>query len=445
MQRRIFRTLCLFAVGTIALTVILFACVNGIHGISLSETLPLLIPAVTVLALVICLGAYILSRRLLHLQLDEKNADSALNPLRKQLNDQGARLRKSAAQLEASDGGLRMIMENMSEGIVFLRADGIIISMNRSAEAMLDLGKSGAYIGKHIFAACQNPYFQAAVYDAMGGRSSQEILYLHNTSVELLANPVRAEGTVSAVMLFLFDVTEKLAADQIRREFSANVSHELKTPLTSISGYAELLTNGLVQPQDVQRFSGKIYREAQRLIGLINDIIKLSRLDENESDIPTAETDLHAIAAAVAARLAPASEQYQVTVSVTGEPSTVWGSEPLLDEMIYNLCENAIKYNRPGGHVELRTEKAADCALLTVSDDGIGIPREHQSRVFERFYRVDKSHSKETGGTGLGLSIVKHGAHFHKATIELESVQGRGTTVRLRFPLPAEKRPEGAE
>ncbi len=439
MQKRIFRCLCLFSIIAIAVLIVLFAFLCSRYGLAFTEMLPHMIPAVTLLLILIFIGALLLSRKLVRLRLDESSADAELTPLRKQIKDQGAQLRKSEARLEEREGGLRMIMENMSEGIVFLRSDGIILSMNRSAEVMFSVDNDTNYEGKHAFAVCRNPYFQAAVYDAMGGRSSQEILYLGGTSVELLANPVRAEGSVSAVILLLFDVTEKLAADQMRREFSANVSHELKTPLTSISGYAELLTNGLVQPQDVKRFSGKIYHEAQRLIDLINDIIKLSRLDENEPDIPTADTDLQVIAHSVAARLAPAAERYQVSVSVTGVPCVICGSEPLLDEMIFNLCENAIKYNRVNGFVEINTTVNDKEVLLSVIDNGIGIPREHQSRVFERFYRVDKSHSKETGGTGLGLSIVKHGAHFHKAAIELDSVPDRGTTIRLRFPKNSDK------
>ena len=434
MRKRIFRYLCFFAIGAIAVLITFSAVIINAQGISIRNALPELLFVITVLVIGILLSAYILSRKLTKLRLDERTGDTELNPLHKQIKDQGARLRRSAAQLEAREGELRMIMENMSEGIVFLRSDGVILSMNSSAETMFGLGNSENYEGNHVFAVCSNPYFQAAVYDAMGGRSSEEILYLSGTSVELLANPVRAEGSVSAVILLLFDVTEKLAADQMRREFSANVSHELKTPLTSISGYAELLTNGLVQPQDVQRFSGKIYHEAQRLIDLINDIMNLSRLDENEPDIPTAETDLQAIATSVAARLAPTAERFNVSVSVTGQSCIIVGSEPLLDEMVFNLCENAIKYNRTNGFVEINTTETSKEIVLSVADNGIGIPREHQNRVFERFYRVDKSHSKETGGTGLGLSIVKHGAHFHKAAIDLESVPDRGTTIRLRFP-----------
>jgi len=439
MQRRIFRYLCLFAVSAIAVMCVLFAFISNRFGSGFVSTLPYLIPAITVLLVLVFIGAQLLSKKLVRLRLDGRSPDAELNPLREQIKDQGAQLRKSEARLEEREGGLRMIMENMSEGIVFLRSDGIILSMNRSAEAMFGVDNGSNYEGKHAFAVCSNPYFQAAVYDAMGGRSSQEILYLSGTSVELLANPVRVDSMVSAVILLLFDVTEKLAADQMRREFSANVSHELKTPLTSISGYAELLTNGLVQPQDVSRFSEKIYHEAQRLIDLINDIIKLSRLDENEPDIPTSDVDLQVIALSVASRLAAAAERYQVSVSVTGEPCVINGSEPLLEEMIFNLSENAIKYNRPGGTVEIHTSVSEKDILLSVIDTGIGIPREHQSRVFERFYRVDKSHSKETGGTGLGLSIVKHGAHFHKATIDLDSIPDRGTTIRLRFPRSAVK------
>ena len=227
---------------------------------------------------------------------------------------------------------------------------------------------------------------------------------------------------------------EHARQDALRREFTANVSHELKTPLTSISGYAELLQNGMVKQEDIPRFSGTIYREAQRLIVLVNDIIRLSRLDDKDVQEERQPVPLRPLCSEVAAALAPAAEQKGVTMALTGGDPTVVGIRQILGEIVYNLCDNAIKYNRPGGRVTLDLKEGEDFVLLSVQDTGIGIPEEEQGRVFERFYRVDKSHSKEMGGTGLGLSIVRHGAAYHNAAVAVQSAPGRGTTFTVRFP-----------
>ena len=223
--------------------------------------------------------------------------------------------------------------------------------------------------------------------------------------------------------------------EQLRREFSANVSHELKTPLTSISGFAELMEQGVMSEDEVRGFSHDIYKESQRLIALIDDIMKLSQLDEDAVLPKTEEVDLYELAADVLDVLHPAAEKQGIELELSGEHVTVMGVYRLLDEMVYNLCDNAIKYNQPGGSVRVHTSSDGRSVRLKVSDDGIGIPEEHQGRVFERFYRVDKSHSKEIGGTGLGLSIVKHGAQFHDAEVELWSKPGVGTSVTIVFPI----------
>ncbi|HEY8464614.1 MAG TPA: ATP-binding protein [Bacillota bacterium] len=219
----------------------------------------------------------------------------------------------------------------------------------------------------------------------------------------------------------------------MRREFTANVSHELKTPLTSILGYAELMMNGMVQPEDMAVAGGRIYDETRHFLNLVEDTIQLSKLDEKSIQLPWTEIDLLALAREVAARLAPLAQQKQITLAVNGEKAVVCGVRPLLEEMVYNLCDNAIKYNKEQGRAEVKVSISGEEVRLTVADNGIGIPREHQSRVFERFYRVDQSHSRETGGTGLGLSIVKHGAEFHRARLELSSTPGKGTTVTMIF------------
>lgn len=226
---------------------------------------------------------------------------------------------------------------------------------------------------------------------------------------------------------------EKEAVSNMRKEFSANVSHELKTPLTSISGYAEIMKNGMVRPADIPLFSERIYKEARRLITLVEDIIKLSKLDEESIELEKEEVDLYDLTREVISRLAPQASQKNVWMEMTGEPVKYFGIRQILDEMIYNVCENAIKYNNDGGRVTVWVGNTLDGAKVSVSDNGIGIPKEHQERIFERFYRVDKSHSKERGGTGLGLSIVKHGALLHGAKVSVESEPGKGTKIEMQF------------
>ena len=238
---------------------------------------------------------------------------------------------------------------------------------------------------------------------------------------------------------------EKEAVSNMRKEFSANVSHELKTPLTSISGYAEIMKNGMVRPQDIPLFSERIYKEARRLITLVEDIIKLSKLDEESVELEKQDVDLYELTREIISRLSPQASQKSIRMEVTGEPVKYFGIRQILDEMIYNVCENAIKYNNEYGRVSVWVGNTLDGPKITVSDTGIGIPEEHHERIFERFYRVDKSHSKEIGGTGLGLSIVKHAAAYHGAKIQMESELGVGTTVTVTFPAakraPAEQTP----
>ena len=227
---------------------------------------------------------------------------------------------------------------------------------------------------------------------------------------------------------------EKEAVSNMRKEFSANVSHELKTPLTSISGYAEIMKNGMVRPADVPVFSERIYKEARRLINLVEDIIKLSKLDEESVELEKQEVDLYEMTREIVSRLAPQAQQRNIRMEVTGEPVTYFGIRQILDEMIYNVCENAVKYNNENGRVSVWVGNTLEGPKVTVTDTGIGIPEEHHERIFERFYRVDKSHSKERGGTGLGLSIVKHGALLHGAKVTVDSVPGKGTRIEMQFP-----------
>ena len=231
---------------------------------------------------------------------------------------------------------------------------------------------------------------------------------------------------------------EKEAVSNMRKEFSANVSHELKTPLTSISGYAEIMKNGMVRPADIPVFSERIYKEARRLITLVEDIIKLSKLDEESVELEKEEVDLYDLTMEIVSRLSPQASQKHIRMEVTGEQVNCFGIRQILDEMVYNVCENAIKYNNEGGRVSVWVGATLDGPKISVSDTGIGIPKEHQERIFERFYRVDKSHSKERGGTGLGLSIVKHGALLHGAKVSVDSAPGKGTRIEMLFPKDKE-------
>ena len=328
-----------------------------------------------------------------------------------------------------------MITENMSEGLFVVDRNYQILSYNKSA--MQIFGMDPRQEHENLLAVNRSEGFRNAVDSALKGRHTQENLELNGRVYQIIANavcqPDFAEDMVGAVILVL-DVTEKEAQEQYRREFTANVSHELKTPLTSISGIAEIIRNGIVKPEDIPHFAGKIYDESQRLIALIGDIIKLSRLDENQVPMERETVDMLEMARDVVQQLSSVARKSGVTLVANGTHGQVQGVRQVLGEMVYNLCENAVKYNRAGGRVWVDVQQVADHVVLRVKDTGIGIPAAEQGRIFERFYRVDKSHSKAVGGTGLGLSIVKHGAALHHATISVSSEPEQGTEITLTFP-----------
>lgn len=272
------------------------------------------------------------------------------------------------------------------------------------------------------------------VEQALTGIKGEQTVLLSSGNYLAAASPVRSEGIVFGVVLLLFDVTQKHQAEQLRREFTANVSHELKTPLHAISGYSELMKNGIVPAGDIPAFSEKIYTEAQRMIRLVENTLHLSRLDEGETDMQWAQTELYGISQQVLAELSAPAELANVSLQLEGSPVTIRAIPQLVSGILFNLTDNAVKYNRSGGSVTLHLEEQEKYVLLTVSDTGIGIPPEHQDRIFERFYRVDKSHSKAVGGTGLGLSLVKHAALILGADIRIKSTLGKGTSVTVRFP-----------
>lgn len=358
-----------------------------------------------------------------------------LSPFLQRIAAQNREIDARMAEIRKQQQEFSMITENMSEGLFVVDRNYQILSYNKSA--MQIFGMDPGQEHENLLAVNRSEGFRNAVDSALKGRHTQENLELNGRVYQIIANavcqPDFAEDMVGAVILVL-DVTEKEAQEQYRREFTANVSHELKTPLTSISGIAEIIRNGIVKPEDIPHFAGKIYDESQRLITLIGDIIKLSRLDENQVPMERETVDMLEMARDVVQQLSSVARKSGVTLVANGTHGQVQGVRQVLGEMVYNLCENAVKYNRAGGRVWVDVQQVADHVVLRVKDTGIGIPAAEQGRIFERFYRVDKSHSKAVGGTGLGLSIVKHGAALHHATISVSSEPEQGTEITLTFP-----------
>ena len=352
-----------------------------------------------------------------------------LSPLLGRIASQNRQIRTQLDEMKAKQQEFATITENMNEGLLVIDQQTAVLSYNTAALRLLGADK----VEGSVFSLNRSEQFRDAVDASLHGRHSQALMELSERTYQLIANPVHEHDQVVGAVLLLLDVTEREERENLRREFTANVSHELKTPLTSISGFAELMKNGMVKPEDVPHFAGNIYSEAQRLITLVGDIIRLSQLDEGTTGLEKVPLDLAKVTESVVERLRGAAEQRGITFSLQLEQATVLGNQQILDEMVYNLCDNAIKYNKEQGSVHVTVDPNKGHPVLTVSDTGIGIPYAEQGRVFERFYRVDKSHSKEIGGTGLGLSIVKHGAAYHNAKVELESVPGKSTTVRVLF------------
>ena len=420
------------------------------------------VPVMIAMAVLIVLGVLILAEfqtKRIIAPINQMNPDDPqagdvydeLAPLVRRLEKQKETIRQQMEILKEKQEEFSAITENMREGFLVVDSKGDVMSYNKSALKLLGIpeGEEGM-LSRHgnaaweehektdanvnIISINRSENFRRVVNEALKGSHCEEMLDVGNRHYQIIANPVAESEERSGAVVVILDVTEQQGREELRREFTANVSHELKTPLTSISGYAEIMMNGMVQPADMGRFSGKIYKEAQRLITLVGDIIRLSQLDEEKVQMEKSPVDLHLLASDVVKRLQDVAKKNQVTLMLTGKPTVVNGNPQILDEMIYNLCDNAIKYNKPFGEVEVNVAMIKDHPVLTVEDDGIGIPPEDQERIFERFYRVDKSRSKARGGTGLGLAIVKHAASYHGARIELESELGRGTTITVRFP-----------
>ena len=360
-----------------------------------------------------------------------------LSPVLHRIASQQRQLKWQQLGLEQKENELDTIINGMSDGMILLGTDHKILSINQAALRILHETKE--CVGRDILMTSRNRELHKAIERASEGVSASLRTVIDGCVYEVNAAPVQNNEEISGIVLLLFDITEKEKAEQMRREFTANVSHELKTPLTSISGYAELLAGGLVQEDDKKPFYGKIYDEAQHMKTLINDIIDLSHLDEGAAELEKADVDLEQIARACITELTTAAEAMQVSVSLESEPAVIRGVPQQVKSIVFNLIENAIKYNREQGSVEVIVQSSVNEAVLRVRDTGIGIPPEDQKRIFERFYRVDKSRSKEIGGTGLGLSIVKHAALIHNAKIDLKSKVGKGTEFTVIFPKDSAK------
>ena len=354
------------------------------------------------------------------------NTYDEISPLLHRIEKQNKQISAQVAQLKEKTDQFEQTTSSMSEGLVLLDSEGKILSINPAAARLFETSK--ACVGLDFLVVDRSQAMSGGVKQALAKQHCDFHITKHGSEYQIGISPIVSGNRLLGAVVLAFDVTEQVNAQRNRQEFTANVSHELKTPLQSILNSAQLLQSGLVKPEDVQKFTGYICSEAERLLQLINDIIRLSQLDESV-EFPQESVNLYAVTSQVLQTLLPAADSRNITVELLGEHTVITGVRQLAYELIYNLCDNAIRYNKDGGKVTVTVGKDS----ITVKDTGIGIPKEHQARIFERFYRVDKSHSRETGGTGLGLSIVKHAAQQLGAIIELESEPNIGTTVIVKF------------
>lgn len=354
-----------------------------------------------------------------------------LSPLLNRINRQHNQITAQMRELKKRTDQFAQITASMNEGLVLLDNRGCILSINPAAIEIF--GAEPSCVGQDFLSVDRSHDMSVAIQAALKDGHSEIHASRKGLIYQFDISRIAADGETAGVVILAFDITEKETAEQNRREFTANVSHELKTPLQGIIGSAELIENGMVKPEDMSRFVGHIRLEAQRLVTLIGDIIRLSQLDEG-GDMPRENVDLLSVASVVADDLLPSADGQGISIAVEGSPANVYGVKRLLYEIVYNLCDNAIKYNRQGGSVKISTVSEGGFSSVTVSDTGIGIAPEYQNRIFERFFRVDKSHSKSSGGTGLGLSIVKHAVQYHHGKIELTSAPGKGTSITVSFP-----------
>lgn len=375
-------------------------------------------------------------------QPEDNESYVEIAPLLTKISWQKKTIQEQLEQAKKQQEEFAQITENMQEGLLLLDYRGDILSSNRSAMRILGISPTAKLFEgsqrQNVIALNRSESFCKAVDRVLAGEHQELILELDGGYCQMTGNPVLHDGKVEGGVLLFVDVTQQYQNEKLRREFTANVSHELKTPLTSISGFAEIMKDGLVRPEDVPQFAGKIFSESQRLITLVGDIIKISQLDEDMLPYEKEPVDLYELSEEIVSRLQERADQKGITMTLSGQPTQVMTVRKIADEVIYNLCDNAIKYNQPQGRVEISVEPGAEQVRLSVRDTGIGISPADQRRVFERFYRVDKSHSRQIGGTGLGLSIVKHGAAYLGVKVELESTPGQGSCFSLIWAQPKE-------
>lgn len=415
----------------------------SISQITLGALVLEMLPAICVIVAISAIVALVLSRNMAksivkplnEMDLEnpiENDVYDELSPILIKLDRQQKQIAQHMAELRQRADEFEQITTSMTEALVLLDKNGTVISLNTAACTLFDTDETA--VGKSFFTIDRSVGISESIEKAFEGSGSELCKEKGGRQYQLMVNRIASDNEIVGAVILGFDITERASAERSRREFTANVSHELKTPLQSIIGSAELLESGLVKPEDTQRFLGNIKSEATRLVSLINDIIRISQLDEGSA--PTFErVDLYEVATDVAKALQEQAEKKEVVLSCKGEHCEINGIHRYVHEIIYNLCDNAIRYNKQGGNVKISVSTQGTYGTVTVSDTGIGIEEEHHNRIFERFYRVDKSHSRDTGGTGLGLSIVKHAVAFHGGTIKLKSKVGEGTEITVSFKI----------
>ncbi len=408
----------------------------------LALTVQLIPPALGILAVLIILACFFASRiasriveplNSLDLEHPEENlVYEEVAPLLSKIHRQNGQIRLQIEEARRNQEEFRIITENMQEGLLVIDAYTMILSGNTSVWKMFQVWEPK--IGESVYSLDRTEDFRKVIEKVLKGEHGSALLHVDNEFIQLIANPVTRDGSTVGAVLVLMNETEKVQRESLRREFSANVSHELKTPLTSISGYAEIIQGGLVKEEDIKGFAGRIYKEAQRLIQLVEDTIKISQLDEGANPYEWEIIDIYQVAKEVCGNLKDIALKKNVHLFIEGHRTMCRTVRPILEEILYNLCDNGIKYNKDDGTMSIHITEEKENVRIVVKDNGIGIPREDINRVFERFYRVDKSHSREIGGTGLGLSIVKHGVTFLGGTVDMISELGKGTEITVILP-----------
>lgn len=366
-------------------------------------------------------------------EIEDYVAFEELVPFAKTIQEQHNNISEQMEALATENMKMEMITNHMEEGLLLLDQNKCVVIANKSARKMLNT-KSNHVRGQNVVMVSRNEPFLQCIEKACNQEKKSVTFGVENRQIRAYANPVLREGEVVGVLCLLIDMTESIVNEKMRQEFTANVSHELKTPLAAISGYAELIESGIAKEEDVVRFATEIHQSATRLLQLINDIIKLSQLDESDGKGEFVSLDLYQVAKQCEKLLEHSADKHHIQLAVSGEKSMIQGVPTMVEELVFNLMDNAIRYNTKDGSVSVQVNPTEDGVQIEVKDTGIGIPKKYQERIFERFFRVDKSRSKETGGTGLGLAIVKHIAMWHEAKIVLDSEEGTGTRIRIEFP-----------